>query len=153
MSVKPLLQENYKTVKDIFQEAFGPQGYICEDIGYAWRKRILGMSQGYFNDDGDLLGFAIVNKRNPTKAPYLHFFAVYENYKSLGYGSKIIKAVLDKAPNVYLWPEGASEEDTEALKRWYEKNGFRLSSDNFYVIHAYNTRSKPKLLPKPTTRP
>ena len=142
MSVKPLKQEHYKTVKSIFHEAFGEKGYLCEDIGHAWRKRILGASQGYFSSQGDLLGFAIVNKRTPTKSPYLHFFAVYENYKGLGYGSKILKAVLDIAPNIYLWPEGKTDEDTEALRCWYEKHGFRLSSDNFYVINSYNTRSK-----------
>ena len=142
MSVKPLTQEHYKSVKDIFHEAFANQGYVCEDIGYAWRRRILGASQGYFNDDGDLLGFAIVNTRSQTKRNYLHFLGVYDQYKGRGIGSEILKAVLANHPNVYLWPEGKTDEDTEALRKWYEKYGFVHSNDNFYAIHPYDTRSK-----------
>jgi ribosomal protein S18 acetylase RimI-like enzyme len=140
MPVKPLKQQHYKSVKSIFHEAFG-HDYTSEDIGYAWRKR-LSSSKGYFNRTGDLLGFAITINRHYKKPNYLYFFGVYDTYKGMGYGTKILREVIKSEPNVYLWPEGKTDSDTAALKSWYRKHGFRHSSDNYYAIHSYGTRSK-----------
>jgi GNAT superfamily N-acetyltransferase len=139
--IKPLKHEHYKTVKDIFFEAFGDSGYTGEDLGFAWHSR-LDASRGYFSPAGDLLGFGIVRHRSNTRKNYLHFLAVYNHCKGLGYGSKILKAITDQLPNLYMWPEGPNDKATDILRSWYEKQGFRHSSGNFYAMHRYNTRSK-----------
>ena len=151
MPIKSLNNLHYKSIKAIFQEAFSQEEYNSDDIGYAWKTRIRGESQGYFNKQGDLLGFAIVTRRTSPKVPYIHFIAVYNDYKGFGYGSRILKAVLKRQENVYLWPEGRNEKETDTLRAWYGKHGFRRSHDNYYAIHKYTTRSKAHSHSRPDT--
>ena len=147
MPVRPLKTEHYAAVKSIYREAFQRNGYTDQDLGDTWRKR-LGASRGYFNGHGDLLGFGLAIHRDRWRKNYIHFLAVYKKYRGCGYGYKILRNMLKSLPNVYLWPEGDTDKETDALKSWYCGHGFRRSSKNFYVIHPYNTRSKPR---PPTT--
>ena len=146
MPVRPLKTQHYSAVKSIYREAFKRNGYTDKDLGDTWRKR-LGASCGYFNGHGDLLGFGLAIDRDRWRKNYIHFLAVYKKYRGCGYGSKILRNILKSLPNAYLWPEGDTDKETDALKGWYGAHGFRKSAKNFCVVHPYNTRSKSK--PRP----
>ena len=89
--------------------------------------------------DGSLIGMAIVCG---TKLEYI---SIDPDVQGKGFGSHLLQHMLSIYPTLYLNPA-----DDPVLCRWYERNGFTLSSQivgsphtsRCYVRHRYPTRSK-----------
>ena len=99
----------------------------------AWRQRDSDSSVGCF-DRGVLVGAAIVSKS------FLKYIFVHRDYQSAGIGSMLLRAVLQKTPNIHLTPVA----DTK-IQAWYIKHGFNPSYEDgdyrIFTRHTHNLRS------------
>ena len=131
MILSILKPTDYANVKHVFQDIFD----MSEDTNFidAWRKRDSDLSMGYF-DRGAVVAVAIVSKN------FLKYIFVNKHYQSSGIGSKLLKAVLHKCPNIHLTPV-----PDPIVQAWYIKHGFRLSLEEgdyrIFTRHTHNLRS------------
>jgi GNAT superfamily N-acetyltransferase len=132
MNLTTLKQTDYSVVKHLYQDIFD----LSEDPHFinAWRQRDTESSIGCF-DRGVLVGAAIVGKS------FLKYIFVHRDYQSAGIGSRLLRAVLQKTPNIHLTPVA----DTK-IQAWYIKYGFNPSYEDgdyrIFTRHTHNLRSK-----------
>ena len=128
--IRPLKQTDYMAAKHIFQENF----HSTEEPHFisAWRKRTPEKCLGYWHTNV-LIAAAIVG------ANKLHYIYTHNNFKGNGVGTRLLKAVLEQNPNIYLTPVANTD-----IQRWYIHHGFHLSQQmgeyKIFVRHAHNTR-------------
>jgi GNAT superfamily N-acetyltransferase len=135
--IRPLKTTDYRKTKWLFNDVFDES----EDGNFAaaWRRRDPEASLGLWIADR-LVAAAVVCAASPPSAT-LEFIFVDERCRGSGYGSQLLAAVLAVRPALHLTPV-----NDESLIRWYESQGFRLSSckgeRKIYVRHTYNLRSR-----------
>lgn len=136
-SVRPLKGTDYAAVRRLFNVVFD----MSEDFGFvrAWRRRSCVRSVGCwlgFGSASSLVGAAIVG----SDSNYLAYIFVDPDFQQMGIGSRLLRRITDSSPSLHLVPV-----DDPAIISWYEKFGFRLSSQigrrRVLVKHAYETRA------------
>jgi GNAT superfamily N-acetyltransferase len=137
--VKPLIAENYKSVKDIYDSEFAMMGK--KTLKSPWKNRIPDLSLGIFNHSGDLLGFTLVIRlTSDSESNYLSRIAIHPDFQNFGLGKKLLKAVLEKSylkkETLYLTPLNRSN----SLIKFYCQQGFYGTGDGYMACHFYNTR-------------
>lgn len=138
MRCDPLTQTDYAAVKRLFNTAFD----LNEDkfLVPAWRDRRPEASLGIWHEGGALLAAAVV------RGTCLEYIFVDEVCRGSGIGTQLLQAVLAVSPTLHLTPVN----DLRVI-RWYESQGFRLSSCRneraIYVRHRYSTRARGLLSP------
>ena len=127
----PLEETEYRVASRIFRTAFDATEHI--KFQRAWRNRTQPYSLGYWKDNR-LIGVAIVCGKR------LHYIYIEPKYRSNGFGSELLQAVLALSPTLHLTPV-----DNPDIHNWYAQHGFRLSQVNgpyrLYVHHEHNLRS------------
>ena len=91
--------------------------------------------------DDNEIGFIMLEKIN-NKPYYIDYFAIYKEYQNKGYGSKIIKYLID---NIVLEDgligeiEEVREDDIQTVRRldFYEKLGFKRMDSLYYLYNVY----------------
>lgn len=122
--------------------AIGKQIFNASDVSLlekALQECSQEYSRVYYNDLNNLLGFALVRKRNPQIETYeLAFLGVSPAAHGKGIGSKLLTAV-DK-----LQPQGATSwllvnQDNTLAQNMYSKFGFHILCDCFdsYMVPCY----------------
>lgn len=137
--VKPLIAENYKSVKDIYDSEFAIMGK--KTLKSPWKNRIPDLSLGIFNHAGDLLGFTLVIRlTSDSECNYLSRIAIHPDFQNLGLGKKLLKVVLEKSylkkETLYLTPLNLGA----PLIKFYCRYGFYGTGDGYMACHFYNTR-------------
>lgn len=138
--VRQLTLADYKSIKDIFHDAFDCHACSEKDCGDSWRQRSAPDSYGIFSSEGDLLGFAIVSfhKKNGTNR-YLDYLAVHSAFRGQDLGSKLLGYILDRCRElrqaIHLYPV-----NNERIKAWYRSHGFRDTAGGYMNQHFYPTR-------------
>ena len=138
--IRPLLQQDYKSIRDIYHDAFDCHALPVKDLGTSWRNRSASDSYGIFSHEGDLLGFAIVSfhKKNGTNR-YLDYLAVHSSFRGQDLGSQLLKYILqlcyDEKNSIHLYPI-----NSERIKAWYRSHGFRETAGGYMNLHFYDTR-------------
>ena len=142
VAIRNLGTEDYKSVRDIFHDAFDSHNLTVKDLGVSWRNRSAPDSYGIYSSEGDLLGFAIVSfhKKNGTNR-YLDYLAVHSSFRGQDLGSKLLTHIIDicreNKTSIHLYPV-----KSERIKAWYESHGFRDSNGVYMNLHFYDTRSE-----------
>ena len=93
--------------------------FRCDDPSYftdLWKSRDSAKSIGEWSN-GVFLGAAIVSRNK------LEYIFVDTNHHGTGIGTRLLSKIIELCPNIYLNPI-----DDPNLIRWYERNGFHLSS-------------------------
>ena len=138
--IQPLNAEHYRSIREIYHDAFDSYHLPVEDLGVSWRKRSAPDSYGIFSPDGDLLGFAIVSfhKKNGTNR-YLDYLAIHSAFRGQDLGSTLLNFLIDdcraKKTSIHLYPV-----DSDRIKAWYKSHGFRETADGYMNLHFYETR-------------
>lgn len=144
---RPLTCLDVKSARDIFEEVFHEDEW--SEFGWIWRYRSKTQSLGIYNEEGDLLGFALI-LHHSRKLKYIGICPLFQN---LGLGSILLTAVLEickeNRQSLALVPANPK------VEIWYRKHGFQLSkyfkaSDNTVwstmIYHSHNTRSQGRVL-------
>jgi GNAT superfamily N-acetyltransferase len=128
--ITPLKQTDYAVAKRIFQETFveSEDSYFAS----AWKNRNEDATLGYWHK-GTLMGAGIVSNNK------LEYIFTHELCRGNGVGTRLLYAILKVCPNLHLVPV-----DDPAIRAWYIKHGFRLSSHRgdrqVYVRHTHDLR-------------
>jgi GNAT superfamily N-acetyltransferase len=128
----PLKQTDYAAVKQLFQEAFD----LNEDkyLSPAWKERREDASLGYWRGSA-LLAAAVV------RGNCLEYIFVSDVCRGSGVGTQLLQTLLAISPALHLTPVN----DLRVI-RWYESQGFRLSSQKGIrkvMVHTpYELRSR-----------
>ena len=155
--IKQLLTQDYASIRDIFSETFLKEEIPISSLGYRWRNRSHENSFGIFSSAGDLLGFALMcdgghvqyqkqkkhlqntEKTNDTLSRYLSFLAVHPAYRGSSLGSDLLMFLLQNSvknkKSICLYPL-----DNTRLKHWYIRNGFYITSKDYFNFHSHYTR-------------
>jgi len=128
----PLEEADYIEASRIFLTAFADAEFRKFQIAWINRtkKHSLALWKGHI-----LIGVAIVEGNR------LHYIYIAGDHRSFGYGSKLIRAVLQLNPNIHL-----ISVDNPTVHKWYVYHGFNLSQIDgpyrLYVHHSHNVRSR-----------
>lgn len=133
--VRPLRDTDYHSARHMFNNVFD----MCEDTHFvrAWKRRDVEKSLGVWYDTNTLAAVAVVTDGN-----MLAYIFVDPYFQKKGYGTTLLRAVLDTSPSLRLVPV-----NNDDVIRWYESHGFKLSrrsgDRSVYVRRAYLLRSRP----------
>jgi ribosomal protein S18 acetylase RimI-like enzyme len=126
---------DYYVARQLFEGVF----HFSELVYFTeiWKERMESRSFGIWLD-GVLIGMALVRGQK------LEYLCIDPKHQSRGWGSLLLRHVMDNSPSLYLVPA-----DDIQLCKWYEKNGFHLSHQDemknytmrCYVRHPHITRS------------
>jgi len=154
--IKQLQTQDYASIRDIFCETFLKEEIPISSLGYRWRNRSHENSFGIFSSAGDLLGFALMcdgghvqyqkqkkhlatEKTNDSLSRYLSFLAVHPAYRGSSLGSDLLMFLLQNSvknkKSICLYPL-----DNTRLKHWYIRNGFYITSKDYFNFHSHYTR-------------
>lgn len=131
-----LATTDYAAVKHLFRRVFD----LTEDkyLPVVWRERDADASLGIWKH-GALLAAALV------RGPCLEYIFVDPAAQGEGYGTQLLRAVLERRPAIHLIPV-----NDDCVIRWYERHGFHLSSQQgdrrVLVRHAYGLRPRSQAL-------
>ncbi len=135
-----LRAQHYKSVRDIFCDAFHTEGLKTSDLGISWRNKAYAL--GVFSWNGDLLGFVITSfHKRSGGSRYIDYLAIHSAYRGQNLGNKLLKFVrrisyIEKK-SLHLWPL-----NNKKLIDWYKSHGFYHSNGTYYTSHTYETRSQ-----------
>jgi GNAT superfamily N-acetyltransferase len=133
--IRPLHDNDCRQVRELFQRIFDRSEY--KYYANIWEERTTELCLSIWNKK-ELHAAALVRNHK------LEYIFVHESYRSSGIGTKLLRAILQKCPSLYLVPV-----NDERIIRWYESMGFSLSSITgeckCYVHHPYATRSKVRI--------
>ena len=138
MKFKRLCQKDKLAVGQIYKKTF-PE-IPMEDLDISWDYRSRPDSYGIW--DGDkLAGFVLASFHTRSGGSmYIDFFALDESYRGNGLGTQLVQDFLSSLKkqnaSIHLFPRN------ETVAKWYVRNGFRESTNGYYVWHSYQTRSK-----------
>ena len=138
--IRRLRAQDYKSVRDIFCDAFRASKLPTSDLGISWRNKA--NSYGIFSHAGDLLGFAITSfHKRSGKSRYIDYFAIHSAYRGQQLGNRLLDFLRRNScrerKSLHLWPL-----DSPKLIEWYKKHGFYHSHGPYYTAHAYETRQQ-----------
>jgi ribosomal protein S18 acetylase RimI-like enzyme len=139
MKFKQLCQKDKATVAHLYKKTF-PEIPV-EDLDISWENRSRPDSYGFW-DGQTLAGFVIASFHTRSGGSmYIDFFALDESYRGNGLGTQMVQEFLgglvEKNGSIHLFPRN------DTVAKWYARNGFRESTNGYYVCHSYATRSKP----------
>ena len=148
-TIKQLCQKDYRSIKQIYRGAFDLTEHPIYDLLDSWNIRSKENSYGIFNSDG-IIGFAICsfNKKYGSNM-YLDYIAIDENFRGQGYGSVLLKHLIDvcyrEHRSLHLFP------DSFQVAAWYKTFGFYETLDSYpiegkppYYLnwHSYERRAR-----------
>ena len=156
--IKQLRTQDYTSIRDIFSETFLKEEIPISSLGYRWRNRSHENSFGIFSSAGDLLGFALMcdgghvqyqkqkkhlqenqSEKKTIASRYLSFLAVHPAYRGSSLGSDLLLFLLQNAvhdkKSICLYPL-----DNTRLKHWYIRNGFYITTKDYFNFHSHYTR-------------
>jgi len=138
MYFRQLRQSDYRSMRDIFHDAFDVSGLPIADFGHSWRIRSRPHSVGLFTGAGDLVGFAIVSIHPQNWGNrYLDYIAVHSSFRGGGTGSSILQRVLGECRaarvGIHLFP-------LRRARAWYRSHGFEFTTAEYMNYHPYGTR-------------
>ena len=144
VTTRKLCSHDYRSVRDIYHDAFDKEGLPVANLGISWRSRSREHSQGIF-DRGNLVGFAIVSLHTSSGTNrYIDYIAVHSAYRGYDYGGKLLNTLLRQCykdrTGLHLYPL-----DHKRLRDWYKAKGFHSSGD-YYNFHMYGTRRQSPFL-------
>ena len=140
MYFRQLRESDYRSMRDIFHDAFDRCRLPIVDFGFSWRARSRPHSLGLFTGPGDLMGLAIVSihPRNGGNR-YLDYIAVHSSFRGGGAGSALLKRVVGESHaarlGMHLYP-------LRRTRAWYKSHGFEFTTTEYMNSHPYNTRQK-----------
>jgi len=139
-ALRPLCAQDYRSVKDIFENAFDTHLKPITDLGISWKYRSKPHSLGVFRS-GDLLGFAIVSFHTKNGINrYVDYLAVHSSFRGHDIGSMLLKAIISEChaghTSVHLYPLPFPK-----LVAWYKSHGFYDTYGGYLNLHSYDTRS------------
>ena len=140
MYFRQLRESDYRSMRDIFHDAFDHCRLPIVDFGFSWRARSRPHSLGLFTGPGDLMGLAIVSihPRNGGNR-YLDYIAVHSSFRGGGAGSALLKRVVGESHaarlGMHLYP-------LRRTRAWYKSHGFEFTTTEYMNSHPYNTRQK-----------
>ena len=129
--IRLLCEKDYRSIKQIYKSAFSASEHPTCDLHDSWDLRSEENSYGVFLDDR-LVGFAICSFPSfSTSNMYLDYIAIDEAFRGHGYGSLLIKTLLEKCRNerksLHLFP------DSFEVAAWYKTFGFYETLDRFPI--------------------
>ena len=135
LEFRRLASKDKELVASLFRKCF--PAYSLEDMKLSWKYRSHKDSFGFWQGD-NFVGFAIGSYHSRSGSSlYIDYFALDDTIRGKGVGTEIIKTFLENFEgSVHLYPI------SEAIARWYGRNGFRKSNKGYYVFHTYGTRSR-----------
>jgi GNAT superfamily N-acetyltransferase len=142
MRIRRLTTGDYRSVRDIFHDAFDKENLSVTDLGISWRNRSHPYSYGVFTGSGELVAFAIISfhKRNGDNR-YIDYIAVHSAYRGCGYGDILMRQILrtcwKEHRGVHLYPLRY-----DSLLKWYRKYGFYETDGKYLNFHSYQTRQQ-----------
>ena len=140
LEFRRLTSKDKETVASLFSKCFPT--YSLEVLELSWKYRSREDSFGFWQ--GDLVGFAIGSYHSRSGSSlYIDYFALDDSVRGKGLGTEIIKTFLENFQgSVHLYPI------SEAIAKWYARNGFRNSNKGYYVYNTYKLRSRGPSLTK-----
>jgi GNAT superfamily N-acetyltransferase len=144
MYFRQLRESDYRSMRDIFHDAFDRCRLPIVDFGFSWRERSRPHSVGLFTGAGDLVGFAIVSihPRNWGNR-YLDYIAVHSVFRGDGAGSALLQRVVGESHaarcGIHLYP-------LRRVRAWYKSHGFEFTTAEYMNFHPYPTRQKLKVV-------
>ena len=130
-----LTSKDKQLVASLFRKCF-PESDL-EDMKVSWKYRSSKDSFGFWQGD-KLVGFAIGSYHSCSGSSlYIDYFALDDSVRGKGLGTEILRSFLGNFEgSVHLFPI------SEAIARWYGRNGFSKSTKGYYVFHTYGTRGR-----------
>lgn len=125
MRVSELSASDFERVYSMFNKVFDRTKWE-QDFYVAWSTRIQEASLGAYSEDGNLLAYTIVTKKeDQTQTPYwfLEFLAVDPDSQGGGLGSTLLRILLEKNKRIALVPL-----NNDKLIQWYTRHGFTIVS-------------------------
>jgi GNAT superfamily N-acetyltransferase len=138
MYFRQLRQADYRSMRDIFHDAFDRSKLPICDFGFSWRTRSRAHSVGLFTGAGDLVGFAIVTIHPQNGGNrYLDYIAVHSAFRGGGAGSAILRRVVGdcyaERLGIHLYP-------LRRATAWYRSHGFDFTTAEYMNFHPHATR-------------
>ena len=126
-TIRQLCQKDYRSIKQIYSRAFSLYEHPICDLYDSWRFRSEKNSYGIFLES-KLVGFAICSfHRRTWTNMYLDYIAIDEDFRGQGYGSILLKVLIDKCQkehrSIHLFP------DSFEVAAWYKTFGFYETLD------------------------
>jgi GNAT superfamily N-acetyltransferase len=138
MYFRQLRESDYRSMRDIFHDAFDCCRLPIVDFGFSWRERSRLHSLGLFTRAGDLVGFAIVSIHPQNGGNrYLDYIAVHSAFRGGGTGSSILRRVVG---DCYAERRGIHLYPLRRAKAWYKSHGFEYTTAEYMNFHPYPTR-------------
>jgi len=142
MRIKRLSLKDYRSVRDIFHDAFDKERLPVSDLGISWRARASEHSWGVFNGTGELLAFAVISFHTKNRENrYIDYIAVHSAYRGQGIGDILMNHILricrSQHTSVHLYPL-----KHEPLIKWYKKFGFYETHGGYLNYHSYLMRRR-----------
>jgi GNAT superfamily N-acetyltransferase len=140
MYFRQLRESDYRSMRDIFHDAFDQCRLPIVDFGFSWRARSRPHSLGLFTGPGDLVGLAIVSihPRNGGNL-YLDYSAVHSAYRGCGAGTALLQRVVAESHGarcgIHLYP-------LRRTRACLKSHGFVFTTAEYMNLHPYNTRQK-----------
>ena len=148
-TVRQLCQKDYRSIKQIYSGAFSLDEHPISDLYDSWYLRSEENSYGIFLES-KLVGFATCSFHQHSGANmYLDYIAIDEALRGQGYGSILLKVLLDKCQkehrSIHLFP------DSFEVAAWYKTFGFYETLDKdpiqgkppYYLNwHGYSRRTR-----------
>lgn len=125
--IKQLCQNDYRSIKQIYKAAFSATEHPMCDLRDSWDLRSQENSYGIFLDR-EMIGFAICSFHPQSGSNmYLDYIAIDEAFRGQGYGSMLLKAILNICQknnrSIHLFP------DSFEVASWYKTFGFYETLD------------------------
>ena len=134
LTFRRLTSKDRAAVVALFEKCFE---LPVSDLDISWNYRSRNDSYGFWKSD-IMVGFALGSyHRRSGGSLYIDYFALDESVRGNGIGTQILQAFLANFEgSVHLFPI------SEAIARWYMRQGFRNSNKGYYVYNTYKLRSR-----------
>ena len=92
----------------------------------------------------EIIGFFVLEKLDKKHPYYLEYFAIYDEFQNLGYGSKALKLLIDKIIKdedliAEMEKENKNNLNTIRRSKFYEKLGFKKIDSEYLLYKAFYT--------------
>ena len=94
--------------------------------------------------NNEIIGFFMLEKLDKKHPYYLEYFAIYDEFQNLGYGSKALKLLIDKIIKdedliAEMEKENKNNLNTIRRSKFYEKLGFKKIDSEYLLYKAFYT--------------
>lgn len=114
-----------------------------------WRKIKIAYEKGIekfykITENELIIGFFMLEKIGQNYPYYLDYFGIFKEYQNKGYGTKVIKKLLDeiiKSEDLYIEIEKEDEENYITIKRaeFYKKLNFKKVESEYLLYNVLYT--------------